>query len=79
MTYARQLETDAFYATRHEFSTRGKEKVRVTRDQQTMQITNSIVKRRIANLEIYSPRRQFDFRISINVEEPGEHLAGSFR
>ncbi|KAG0302390.1 mRNA-capping enzyme subunit beta [Dissophora globulifera] len=47
-------------------------KVRVTRDQNTKEvIPNGIVKKeRIADLDIFSPRNAFDFRVSVNIETP---------
>ncbi|KDN53056.1 mRNA triphosphatase CET1 [Tilletiaria anomala UBC 951] len=65
--YRRSMEADAFYHIPG-----SKERIRVTKNEETMKITNAIVKKRIANMEVYSPRSLFDFRISINTEEPVE-------
>lgn len=46
------------------------ERIRVTRDKNTRQIIQSIAKRRVADLEITSPKRKVDWRISVNVEQP---------
>lgn len=43
-------------------------KVRVTTDQKTGQIINKIIKSRVADVEIYSPRTNLDWRLSINLE-----------
>ena len=63
--YARQNELDLFYTVPGT-----SDRIRVTRDEKTSATTSSIVKRRIADLNIYSPRRVFDYRISINTETP---------
>ncbi|KAF9169320.1 mRNA-capping enzyme subunit beta [Mortierella sp. AD011] len=54
-------------------------KVRVTKDQKTNKvIENGIVKKeRIANLDVYSPRNAFDFRVSVNVEIPESAPSGT--
>lgn len=43
-------------------------KVRVTTDQKTGQEIARIVKVRVADIDIYSPRTPFDWRISVNLE-----------
>jgi len=45
-------------------------KLRVTTDQKTGKVLNKIIKARIADLNIYSPKTRFDWRLSINVEMP---------
>ncbi|KAJ6256882.1 hypothetical protein Dda_8752 [Drechslerella dactyloides] len=45
-------------------------KLRVTTDQKTGRTLNKIIKGRIADLNIYSPRTAFDWRISVNMEMP---------
>ncbi|KAK6332943.1 mRNA-capping enzyme subunit beta [Orbilia javanica] len=45
-------------------------KLRVTHDQKTGRVLNKIVKARIADLNIFSPRTAFDWRISVNMEMP---------
>lgn len=79
--YLHTKEIDAFYHSTQNVSggAVGKTKIRVTRDQITGQIKNndddtkaSVRKSRIADMNIYSPKRGFDFRISVSVEEPGE-------
>jgi mRNA capping enzyme, beta chain len=45
-------------------------KVRITTDLKTNTKKAQIIKSRIADLEIYNPRCQFDFRISISIESP---------
>jgi len=75
--YLHTREIDAFYNSQQTTAggAVGKTKVRVTRDQATGQVKNdpkaSVRKSRIADMNIYSPKRGFDFRISVSVEEPG--------
>jgi hypothetical protein len=45
----------------------------VTTDQKSGKVLKKIVKARIADLNIYSPRTAFDWRISVNMEMPYEH------
>lgn len=79
--YLHTREIDSFYhsPTSVPGGSAGKTKVRVTKDQATGKIkTNddgtsaSVMKSRIADMNIYSPKRGFDFRISVSVEEPGK-------
>lgn len=58
-------EIDSFHS-----SGRGSGKVRVTRDQGKTDIKEMIEKVRVADLAIYSPKRLFDWRLSINMEVP---------
>ncbi|KAF9405874.1 mRNA-capping enzyme subunit beta [Podila epigama] len=55
-----------------QFFTGPQGKTRVTKDQSTNQVVpNGIVKKdRIADLDVYSPRLPFDFRVSVNIEVP---------
>ncbi|KAF9328692.1 mRNA-capping enzyme subunit beta, partial [Podila minutissima] len=63
--YKHTKEIDQFY-------TGPQGKTRVTKDQSTNAvIPNGIVKKdRIADLDVFSPRSPFDFRVSVNVEVP---------
>lgn len=47
-------------------------KVRVTRDEKTGQIKECVQKVRIADLNVYSPKRRMDWRVSVSVETPGD-------
>ncbi|PWW78547.1 mRNA triphosphatase CET1 [Tuber magnatum] len=49
---------------------RHKPKVRVTFDQKTGKVINKIIKTRIADLNVYSPKTAFDWRVSANIEMP---------
>lgn len=45
-----------------------KPKLRVTRDVTTKEVKAKIIKVRIADLHVYSPRTEFDWRVSVSVE-----------
>ena len=45
-----------------------KAKVRITNDQKTGQVLAKIVKTRLADIDVYSPNDQVDWRVSVNVE-----------
>lgn len=45
-----------------------RQRIRVTRDQKTNQVLRTIIKHRIANLEVSSPQTEWDYRIGINLE-----------
>lgn len=80
MEYVHTRERDRFYelpqaalatlplSIRPHINGRHKIKVRVTTDQKTGQVLAKIVKVRIADLDVYSPRTAFDWRLSINLE-----------
>lgn len=77
LTYAHKKERDVFYeiapsalpvVIQHNLHTRHKPKVRVTSDQKTGEILAKIVKCRLADLDIYSPRTCLDWRVSVNLE-----------
>lgn len=67
--YQHQKEIDYFYDER---TPEGPVHLRVTRDAQTLQPKPGgvITKKRVADINVYSPRRAFDYRISINTETP---------
>ncbi|KAI9371963.1 CYTH-like domain-containing protein [Aspergillus egyptiacus] len=77
LSYAHKKERDVFYEVspsdlppviRQNLNPRHKPKVRVTYDQRTGDILAKIVKCRVADLDIYSPRTCVDFRVSVNLE-----------
>lgn len=43
-------------------------RVRVTRDRRSGEVLAKIIKARIRDLHVYSPRHEFDWRVSVNVE-----------
>ena len=82
LVYQHTYETDRFYelsqqgllalprAVTDYIEARHKRKttVRITNDQKTGREIAKIVKARLADINIYSPRTLFDYRISVNVE-----------
>ncbi|RPA80048.1 mRNA triphosphatase CET1, partial [Ascobolus immersus RN42] len=58
------------------FFSRGKPRVRVTTDTKTEKVLHSIVKARIADLNVFCPNSLFDFRISVNIELPWKGQVG---
>ena len=77
LTYAHKKERDTFYEVahsalppivQHHLNPRHKPRVRVTTDQKTGAVLARIVKCRIADLDVYSPRTCLDWRISVNLE-----------
>ncbi|MCJ1263756.1 mRNA-capping enzyme subunit beta [Lobaria immixta] len=57
-------------------SRRSNAKVRITRDQITGNTLAQIVKIHLADLDVYSPNTEFDYRVSINLEA---NLKGNWR
>jgi len=55
----------------------GGEKIRVTRDEKTGELKECLRKVRLGNLDVYSPKRNADWRISVNVEIPVPHPVGT--
>lgn len=77
LSYAHKRERDAFYEVppqelpplvQNYLNPRHKPKVRVTTDQKTGEILAKIIKCRLADLDVYSPRTNVDWRISVNLE-----------
>ncbi|PCH39732.1 mRNA triphosphatase CET1 [Wolfiporia cocos MD-104 SS10] len=66
INYAHLHVVDSFYSPD---GARG-ERVRVTRDEKTGTVTACVRKIRLGSLDIYSPKRAADWRISVNVEVP---------
>lgn len=69
--YQHTKEIDSFYSNQGDRS----KKVRVTRNKDSGELKagGSIIKSRVADMNIFSPKRKFDYRISISIEEPGEY------
>ena len=78
MTYKHTKEIDTFYEINQQAAlklphtvTNGpahKAKVRITTDEKTGEELAKIIKTRVADIHIYSPRSLFDWRISVSVE-----------
>ncbi|KAF9496530.1 mRNA triphosphatase CET1 [Pleurotus eryngii] len=54
-----------------------RQKVRVTRDEQSGKVQECMKKIRLGDLNIYSPKRAADWRVSVNLEVPVPHPVGS--
>ena len=46
----------------------------MTRDDKTREVIATVKKVRLGNLDIHSPKRAADWRISVNVEVPGAYI-----
>ena len=57
---------DSFY------NSDGGEKIRVTRDEKTNEVKECMRKIRLGNLDVYSPKYNADWRVSVNYEVPGK-------
>lgn len=58
---------DSFYTAEG-----SRDKIRVTRNEKTGEVVACMRKVRLGSLDIYSPKRAADWRVSVNVEVPGE-------
>ncbi|KAF8073911.1 CYTH-like domain-containing protein [Lyophyllum atratum] len=65
---------DSFYPSENPHD---RDKIRVTRDEKTGSVIACMRKIRLGDLNIYSPRRAADWRISVNLEVPVSHPLGS--
>ena len=84
MSFVHTREKDSFYempsegylhlpeGVREVLNPRHKLRVRVTRDVKTGEVKAKIVKARVADVNVYSPRTPFDWRVSVSVEVPYE-------
>lgn len=77
ISYAHKKERDTFYEVsaqelppviRQNLNPRHKPKVRVTTDAKTGAVIAKIVKCRVADIDVYSPRTPVDWRVSVNLE-----------
>jgi hypothetical protein len=66
LQYAHRYLVDSFYPTD------SREKIRVTRDEKTGEVVECVRKIRLKDLNVYSPKRTADWRVSVNLEVPGE-------
>ncbi|KAJ6531012.1 mRNA triphosphatase CET1 [Mycena sp. CBHHK59/15] len=65
---------DSFYPTENPHD---KDKIRVTRDEKTGSVVECMRKMRLGDLNIYSPKRAADWRVSVSLEVPVTHPIGS--
>lgn len=77
LSYAHKKERDTFYEVnpaelppviRQNLNPRHKPKVRVTTDQRTGEVLAKIIKCRVADIDVCSPRTTVDWRVSVNLE-----------
>jgi len=73
LSYQHLYLVDSFYP----YEGNEREKIRVTRNERTGAVMESMRKIRLGDLNIYSPRRPVDWRISVNLEVPVQHPVGS--
>ncbi|KAK0487618.1 mRNA capping enzyme [Armillaria novae-zelandiae] len=71
MDYHHLYYVDTFYMGDN------KEKIRVTRDEKTGNVVECIRKIKLGTLNIYSPKRAADWRVTVNLEVPEPHPVGS--
>jgi polynucleotide 5'-triphosphatase len=74
ISYVHRYLVDSFFASS---SSQEKEKIRVTRDEKTGTVLECMQKIRLGDLNIYSPKRSADWRISVNLEVPVTHPTGT--
>lgn len=73
MKYRHTKEVDRFYSNLS-YDQNLQNRIRVTTDKKTGQVISRLIKTRIASLNILSPRSQFDWRLSVNIEKPVEQV-----
>jgi hypothetical protein len=66
LRYQHSFLLDTFYP-----APRAGDKIRVTRDEKTGEVKEVVTKVRLGNLDVYSPKRFADWRVSVNLELPG--------
>lgn len=65
LAYAHHYLIDSFYPSD------GREKIRLTTNEKTGEVVECVKKIRLKDLNIYSPKRAADWRVSVNLEVPG--------
>ena len=71
VNYTHLFLIDSFYQSSDPPSA-SDDKIRVTRDEKTGEVKECVKKIRLGDLNIYCPKRIADWRISVNVEIPGD-------
>lgn len=69
ITYKHTHTTDSFFPA-SQMSASGAKR-RVTTNDKTGQVVECMEKIKLANLNVYSPNEEFDWRVSVNLELPG--------
>ena len=65
LRYHHSYLIDSFY------NIEGGDKIRVTRDEKSGEVKECLRKIRLGNLDVYSPKWNVDWRVSVNIEVPG--------
>ncbi|KAH8114529.1 mRNA capping enzyme [Phellopilus nigrolimitatus] len=73
LRYQHTYLIDSFYPS----DGRDGDKIRVTRDEKTGEVKECLRKIRLGNLDVYSPKWNADWRVSVNLEAPVSHPTGS--
>lgn len=73
LDYTHLYLVDSFYPS-PDPSSGPDDKIRVTRDERTGEVKECVKKIRLGDLNIYCPKRVADWRISVNVEIPGDFI-----
>ncbi|PFH46527.1 hypothetical protein AMATHDRAFT_154585 [Amanita thiersii Skay4041] len=73
LSYQHLYLVDSFYPCEGN----DREKVRVTRDETNGKVMECMRKIRLGDLNVYSPKRSADWRVSVNLEVPVSHPIGS--
>ncbi|EGN98481.1 hypothetical protein SERLA73DRAFT_183518 [Serpula lacrymans var. lacrymans S7.3] len=73
LEYTHLKVIDSFFPSDHQ----DRDKIRVTRDENTGNVLECVRKVRLGDLNIYSPKRLADWRISVNLEIPTPHPVGT--
>lgn len=71
IAYSHTHELDTFHTTQE------KRKIRVTKNEKKPNDTSlwkAVEKVRVADMNVYSPKRCFDWRVSISLENPGKAI-----
>jgi len=71
MDYSHVKLIDNFYPSDNN------DKIRVTRDEKTGAVLETMKKIRLGDLNIYSPKNMADWRVSVNLEVPGTVIISS--
>ena len=71
MRFQRAQHVDSFHET-------GREKLRVSRDRRG-EVVDVITKKRVADMNVFSPQETLDWRVSVSTENPGgSGMPGSY-
>ncbi|KAH7885244.1 CYTH-like domain-containing protein [Phlebopus sp. FC_14] len=74
LEYTHVKVVDSFYPPDNP---RDRERIRVTREEKTGNVLESMKKVRLGDLDVYCPKRAADWRVSVNVEIPVPHPVGT--